>query len=206
MKHIVLVAGLLLAAFGASAASEQIIKQRAINIRDQNANRTTAGQTPIPGRPVVVPNTNQPTKQFVTNPPANHLTDEQQRLLRVQNSLTVIRAGAPIDPVEKAQFEKDILNLVVVGKKPAHRSVAKVSEGVCGALSQRMLSRPTQARLVQNLNIAMNPGRHTKVQVDKAISDTQALFESNNLPKKDAEKIATDLKALSAEVGTPKTS
>lgn len=191
----------MLVAFGASAASEQIIKQRAINIRDQNK----TGQTPVPGRPVVSPNQSQP-RQFVTNAPANHLTDEQQRLLRVQRSLTAIRPDAPIDPVEKAQFEKDVMNLVVTGKKPAHRSVAKLSEGICGALSKRMLSRPTQANLIQNLNIAANPGKYTKTQVDKAISDTQALFEANNLPKKDAEKIANDLKALSAEIGTPKTS
>lgn len=192
---------LLLAAFTANAASEQIIKQRAKDLRDQN--NTKQGISTIGNRaPTPVPA--QRTVTFVTNAPPMGFTPEQQRLLRVQNSITDIRSGAPLDPVKKSQLEKDLTDLASGPKKPSYAVLSKFSGSLCGALTQRMLSRPTQARLVKNLNTAFNPGNYTAAQVDKAIADVQALFESNMIPKTEAGTIAADLRALSTNIGPPR--
>lgn len=198
MKSYIIVALTLgLAANISQAASEQILKKKAIEIRDSNAPRQTGANS---GRPALgqVPAPHQTV--FVTNAPAGTLSADQQRLLRLHNSITAIRVGTTMDPVIKSQLEKDLVGIVKGDKRPTSRSVSKLADGIYTALMQKPLSRPTQARLVQNLNTVLNAQSSPSVKVDEAISDTQALFESSMVPKKDAERIATELRAALADV------
>jgi hypothetical protein len=183
-----------LTALNSPAASEQIIKQRAKDLRDQNnANQgvTPAARNSASGQATPAPAAVPVTK--VT------LTPQQQRMVRLHTSLLAIKPGSTPTSAQKEQLARDLMAAVSGADKPSTKNVARLSDELCSVLSKKLLARPTQSRLLQNLNGVLNPGAPSAPQPQGAIADVQALFESNGIAKKDAEAVAAALKAVAAE-------
>ncbi len=183
-----------LTALNSPAASEQIIKQSAKDLRDQNNAKqgvAPATQSSAPAQAAPAPATVPATK--VT------LTPQQQRMVRLHTSLLAIKPGSTSTTAQKEQLARDLMAAVSGADKPSAKNVARLSDELSSVLSKKLLARPTQSRLLQNLNGILNPGTPSAPQPEGAIADVQALFESNGIEKKDVERVTAALKAVAAE-------
>src|SRR5262245_31659356 len=98
---------LLTVAFVSNAfgGSEQIIKQRAKDLRDQNNARQ--GFPPPSARPAT-PSSTTPTTPSPTTPTTITMTPQQQAMARLQASLAAIRPGVRVTSEMKQQLASDM--------------------------------------------------------------------------------------------------
>ncbi len=175
------------------AGPQEIIKQRARELRDQNNVRqgvappTQAG-TPAPAATATV--TPQPTVS-----PA---------LTKLQTDLAAIKTGTQVTPAQKQQLTQDLL-AVAQGGKPA-TTAAKMAEDLANACAEKQLSPASRSRLVQEIDAVLNPTKYPSAKMDGIYADAQAIFqerEDNPMAassRRKAQTIADDLKAMGAEV------
>jgi hypothetical protein len=179
-----------LQAFG---GSEQIIKQRAKDLRDQN---NAAQGVTAPARSPAPPSTQPPAQAA----PAQPLTPQQQAMARLQSSLSAIRPGAQITPELKDQLTRSLIAVSQATPKPSSQMAMRLSEDLAAALSQKLLSNVTRNRLAQDLGAILNPARIQQSQVADIVKDIQAIFESNGVPAGDAKKAAGSAQAAAEEL------
>jgi hypothetical protein len=187
----------LLIATQVFAASEQIIKQRAKDLRDQN--NAQQGATPVPRAPAQ-PGTPQTPAQTA---PAVPLTPQQQAMARLQADLSAMRPGTQVTPEMKQQLTRDLIAISQATPKPSGQAAMRLSEDLASALSQKLLSNATRGRLAQNLNGILNPATTQPSQVADIVTDIQSIFESNGVPAADAKRAAEAAKAAAAELRKP---
>ena len=174
--------------FGGDAAI--IIKQHAREISDQNNVRQGVAPPTQPSRPT------QPT---TTSPTTASVTPVQQALAKVRADLTALKAGSPVTAAQKQQLAKDLLAAAQGANKPSLATVTTLAEDLSAAYSQKPLSEDNLKRLLTDLAAAFNPANIQPTQMQAVVADVQAIFQVNGLARKDAMKIADDLKAIAAE-------
>jgi len=174
----------------AFAGSEQIIKQRARELSNQNNVRQgVRPATPTPTQP------GTPSQAATTTV----LTPQQQALVRLQTELSSFQPKAPATPEKNQQLARSLMAVAQGPSKPSFTSANALAEGLSAALSQRQLQTATRNRLLQNLNAVLNPGRFSKAQMDDVVGDIQAIFQANGLPRKDAAKISASAQTVASE-------
>lgn len=183
----------------ALAGSEQIIKQRAKDLRDQN-NARQGVPASAPATPSTAPA--QPAQPQQTSPqatPVYTMTPQQQAMARLQSSLAAIRPGNTLTPEMKKQLARDLSGVATGPSKPSPGTINKLADSLTVALSEKLLSTATRKRLLEDLQATLNPGKMGASQLQDVIVDVTKLFESNGIPKEQAAGIGKDLQAIAAE-------
>ena len=176
----------MLLAASALAGPEQIIKQRAKELRDQNNVRQGV---PPPARPA------QPAQATVS--PAT--AAQQQLLIRLQTDMASIRTN-PATPEQKRKLAQDLMALAQGPAKPTLAAADKLANDLAAALAQHPLSAANRARLAQELDAVINPSKYPQAKMQAIFEDVQAIFQASGVARKDAVVIAEDVKALAAAV------
>ena len=169
------------------AGPDVIIKQRAREIRDQNNVRQ--GVTP-PSQPA------QPAAPAATTAPA---TPVQQGLAKVRADLAAIQPNSPVTAAQKQQLAKDLLATAQGANRPSQATVASLAEDLSAVFAQKPLSDADRNRLLTDLAAVLNPANIQQTQMQAIFADVQAIFQVNGLARKDAVRIAEDVKAIAAE-------
>jgi hypothetical protein len=185
-------AGAVLLAGGTAFAqgSAVIIKQRAKELRDQN---NVEQGVPSPAPPVQ-------SAAPAAAAPARPLTPQHQVLARLRADLIAIKPDAPASLATKQQLAKDFIAAALGPNKPSQIAANKLAESLSSALSEKLLAAVTRDRLFQDLNAVLNPQKIAQPQLNDITGDIQAIFQNNNLDRKQAVAIASDAKALALEI------
>jgi hypothetical protein len=171
-------------ALAAVTGVENIIKQRAKELSDQNNVRqgvTPPTQAPAP--PVAAP------KPAAASP----------ALTQFQTSLAAIKMGTVLTDQQKQKLTQE-LTAVAQGAKPTTAVAAKLIEDLTAALVENPLPSSSRAKLVQELDAVLNPGKYPQAKYDAIFADVQAIFQANGLMRPKAVEIADNVKALSADI------
>jgi len=175
--------------FGQGAAV--IIKERAKELRDQNNVRqgVPTPAAPLPGA--------QPATAGV---PAKPLTPQEQAVARLQADLTAMRPDAQPSIAQKLQLGRDMMAVVQAPTKPSSLPVNKMARDIADVLGDKLFATVTIHRLAQDLNTVLNPSTVSGTRFGAVVEDLQAIFQANNVDRKDAVAIAADANAVAAEI------
>jgi hypothetical protein len=188
---VLLGAAILLA--GSVFADPIIVKKRALEVRDQNNVRQGVTPAKLPGAPAQPSQPAAPTAPTAPNP---YL---QQSLAKVRANLAAIQANATVTPQQKQQLTTNLLACAQGASKPSLATLAALAESLTAALAQKPLSESSRNRLVSRLAAVLNPAGIQATQMQAVYDDIQAIFQTNEMPRKDAVKIVDQVKAVAAE-------
>jgi hypothetical protein len=172
---------------GNAFADPIIVKQRALELRNQNNVRQ--GVTP-PSPPA------QPAAPAASTAPSPLL---QQSLAKVKADLAAIQANSPVTATQKSQLTKDLLASAQGGSKPSQETIAALTDSLAAAFAQKPLSEASRNRLVSRLAAVLNPANIQATQMQAIYDDIQAIFQANGMTRSDALKIVGQVKAVAAE-------
>lgn len=176
----------LLLASSALAGPDYIIKQRAKELSNENNVRQGVAPPTQPTQPTPTPS--QPAAPTLT--PA---------LAGFQTGLGTITAGAQVSAEQKQRLSQQIV-ASALGAKPSLATASKFTEQVTAASAEKPLSATSRARLVQELDAVLNPGKYPQAKLDGIFSDVQAIFQENGLNRMKAVALADSVKAMSWEI------
>src|ERR1041384_6933004 len=171
----VLMAGI---AFG---GPEQIIKQRAKDVANQNN-----AQQGVP----------PPTQPSAPTAPA--IPSLSVSLTHFQVTLAGIQADSQISAAQKQKLTQDLLD-AAPGAKPSQAAAAKLAEDLAAAFAQKPLPESSRAKLVRELDAVLNPGKYPQAKLDGIFADIQASFQANGLSHTKAGAASGDAQANLAE-------
>ena len=184
MNKILAVIGLTLLLAGSVFAqgSQVIIKQHAKDIRDQN-NARQGVTAPQPATPATAP------AAPVLSPALSHF----------QTELGAVRPEAPATAEQKKRLSQDLLAGAQVAK-PSLAAATRLTDKLTSALGEKPLSPTNRARLVQELDAVLNPGKYPQAKLDGIYGHILAMFQENGLSRSNATAIVDDVKAISGEI------
>jgi len=193
MRSLSILAGvlLLMAANALGAGSENIIKQRAKDLRDQNNARQGV---PPPSQPVTPAYSSAPASATrpVSAQPAN------PALPKLQATLESVKRDSTITDQLKSQVSTDLL-AVAQGRKPSEATTGKLAQELLTALAEKPLESKRLSRVVQNLGVVLNAGKSTPAKVDDALFTMEATFQAEGLARAKAASIARTAKSVADE-------
>lgn len=181
------VAGILA---GNVLADPIIVKQRALELRNQNNVRqgvTSAPQASQPAQPAVPATSTAPSALL------------QQSLAKVKADLAAIQANSPVSSTQKVVLAKDLLASAQGASKPSLATVTSLADSLAAAFVEKPLPEAHRNRLVSDLAVVLNPAKYTAAQMQAVYGDIQALFQVNGMKRNDAIKIVDQVKAVAAE-------
>ena len=170
--------------FGASASST--IVQRARELNQQNNVRQGV---PSPTQPVSPPSA-------APQPQAPALTPS---LAKFQSDLAGITLGAQVSADVKQRMAQQLV-AGAQGAKPALATARKFVDNLAAANVEKPLPPSSRARLVQELDAVLNPGKFPNAKLDGIFADVQAIFQANGMSRSKAAVLADNVKALSTEI------
>ena len=188
MKKTLLLLAVSLLVLRVFAGSEQIIKERAKELSNQNNVRQ--GVAP-PTQP------NQNPAAAAPAPPSI----ETQNLNRFSGILGTIKADDGVTEDKKQQMTSYLLGAAQDTKPPA-ASVRKLVDALTASASQKPLPADKRARLVQEIDAVMNPSKYPQAKMPAIYADIQAIFQVNGADRKDALNLVENIKALSPSAQT----
>lgn len=186
MKRLVCAVPLLLSASVLMAGPEQIIKQRAKDIRDQN----NARQGVPPAAPAPAARPAPAISAMPAQPPLNRLTTD----------LANIRTNSTVTPAQIQSFSRNLASAALGPRKPSSVSLNKLATDLLPALASHPLSANSRSRLLQNLIAVVNGNGVTQSQLNDVIVDIQDVLKRGGMPVDKAKTIADDARAIAREV------
>jgi hypothetical protein len=177
----------------AYAGPEQIIKQKAKDIRDQN----NAAQGVPPRQP---PPASAPAAQPVARPAA---TPQQTAQSRLQSDLNAIKSGTKVTDLQKENLARSLVGAVQGPNKLSLATGDKVAGSLAAALNEKLLTNALRGRLFQNLTALLAGHSMSPAQTTAVIEDVQKSFETAGVSAAAAGALASDLKLMSAELQKP---
>ena len=187
-RAIVLIGAATVLAGSLFAGPDVIIKQRALELRDQNNVRQGVTPPSQPALPATAPATSTPPSPLL-----------QQNLAKVKADLAAITPNSPVKAEQKQQLAKDLLASAQGAGKPSQTTVAPLADSLAAAFAQNALSDADRNRLVSRLAAVLNPAKIQPSQMQAIYADIQAIFQANGMARKDAVKIVDQVKAVAAE-------
>jgi hypothetical protein len=178
------VAALLVASLRADPI---IVKQRAMELRNQNNVRQGVAPPSQPAHPA-------PTTTPTTSP-----TPVQQSVAKLRADLTAIKANSQVTATQKQQIAKDIIALAHGANKPSEATAAALANSLASAYATKPLSEQHTSRLLSDLAAVLNPGNIQPAQMQAIHSDIQAIFQSNGMARNDVVKLVDQVKAAGSE-------
>ena len=179
---------------GSVFADPIIVKQRALELRNQNNVRQGVTPPSQPAQPA------QPATRPTTAAPA---TPVQQSIAKLRADLTAIKAGSPVTADQKQQIAKDLFAVAQGANKPSPATAAKLADSLSAAFAEKPLADKDCTRLLSNLAAVLNPANIQSAQMQAIDADIQAIFQANGMARKDAVKIVDQVKAVAAETQRP---
>jgi hypothetical protein len=173
------------------AQSDIIIKKRALELRDQNNVRQ--GVKPP----------NQPAQPATTSAKGTSPTPVQQSIAKLRADLTAIKPNSPVSAEQKQQITKDLVAVAQGANKPSQATAANLADSLSTAFSEKPLAEKDCTRLLSDLAAVLNPANIQSAQMQAIYADIQAIFQANGMARKDAVKIADQVKAIAAETQRP---
>ena len=177
---------LLLAHSALGAGTDYIIKQRAKELRDENNVRQGVPPPTQPNQPATAP----------ARPAAPTLTPA---LARFQTDLAAINAGSQVSADQKQKLAQQLVASALVAK-PSLATASKFTDHLANASAEKPLPASSRARLVQELDAVLNPGKYPQAKLDGIFSDIQAIFQENGLSRMKAVALSDSVKAMSTEI------
>src|SRR5271170_2064820 len=162
---------------GVYARQSEIIKQRALELRDQNNVRQGVAS---PSHPA------QPSQPAAASPASANVSAVQQAQARLRADLMAIKAGSQITPQQKEQIARDIIAVAQGPNKPSQQTAAVLAEDLANAFARKPLSDKDRDRFLSDFAAVMNPANIQKPQMDAIYRDIQAIFQVNDDTRKDA--------------------
>jgi hypothetical protein len=169
------------------AGPDAIIKQRALEIRDQNNVRQGVTPPSQPAQPAPTPGTS-------VSP-----TPIQQSVSKLRADLTAIKANTPATAGQKQQLAKDLIAAAQGASKPSQSTATDLANSVAAAFAEKPLADKDCSRLLSDLAAVLNPAKIQASQMQAIYADIQAIFQANGMARKDAVKIVDQVKAVAAE-------
>ena len=170
------------------AGSENIIKQRAKDLRDQN----NARQGVAPATPPK-PTTSQPAVSGVPNPGA-------QTIGRFQAEFSGIKSGVAVSAEQKDKLAKLIVASAQGSSKPSAVAAEKLAIEISAGLAANPMSATGRARLAQNLDGLLNPARYPQARKQAIVDDIQTIFQAGGMVRSRAQVLGQAAKAVADEV------
>jgi hypothetical protein len=187
-----LIGAVTLVAGSAFAGPDVIIKQRALELRDQN--NVQQGVTPP----------SQPAQPATTTPATSAApTPIQQSIAKLRADLTAIKANSPATAQQKQQVARDLIAAAQGANKPSPPTAASLANSLAAAFAEKPLEDKDCRRLLSDLAAVLNPARIQAAQMQAIYADIQAIFQANGMARKDAVKILDQVKAVAAETQRP---
>lgn len=186
MKPAVCVLSLLLGATALTAGPEQIIKQRAKDLRDQN----NARQGVAPAAPAQVARPVPAISAMPAQPPLNRLTSD---LVNIKTNSTVTQA-------QIQSFSRNLAAAAQGARKPSSATLNKLATDLLPALANHPLSTNARTRLLQNLMGLVNGTGITASQMTDVVADIQDVLKKAGIPVDTAKAIAEDARIIGREV------
>ena len=184
---LVLIGAVTLLTLNAFAQADVIIKKRALEIRDQNNVRQGVTPPSQPAQPVTSPATS-------ASP-----TPIQQSVAKLRTDLSAIKANSKVTAEQKQQIARDLIAVAHGASKPSMATAANLADGLSAAFAEKPLADKECGRLLSDLAAVLNPARIQATQMQAIDADIQAIFQANDMPRKDAVKIVEQVKAVGAE-------
>ena len=122
-----------------------------------------------------------------------------QNVARIQADIAGIKPGAAVTAEQKQQLIKNIA-VACRGTKPTLGTVTAFVTDLTGALTDKTLDAPQQARLAQNIEAVLNSSSLPVTQFDALIADVQAILQISGAKRNQAAAAAGKLKAVGLEV------
>ena len=184
----------LLVAGSALADPAEIIKQKALGIRDMNNQRE--GITPAPAAPAPAYAAPAPAPAAPSGPSAT-----QQALIdRFQVDLTAIKSGTSATADQTVALQNDMGTLAKGANKPTKPELAKLSTDLAAALSEKTISAVEMAQLTKNINIVMNCSVISAAYAQTFASAAQAALRNSGVSDAKVDAVGADLRAVVNEI------
>jgi len=130
---------------------------------------------------------------------SSNAVTQVQSVAKIQADLVGFKPGAAGFDAQKQKLTTD-LAAVARGPKPTLATVKKFADSLAAVLPAATLTTDQQVRLAQNIDAVCNARGTSATQFDKIIEDTQAILEVGTVGRFTAIGVASDLKAIGAEV------
>jgi len=169
------------------AGPEQIIKQRAKDIRDQN--NAQQGVPAASAKPVA-----GPASTAIAAVPA------QPPLAQMNSEILTLKTNTAVTAAQIQQFARSLAAAVQGATKPTDGSLQKLSKDLLSALSEKPLNSNLRARLLQNLMAVLNGPGLTAGQVKNIVADIQGVLQMGGTSADRAKVVADDAQVISAEI------
>jgi hypothetical protein len=190
MKTAIALTGAAILLTGNLFADPIIVKQRALELRDQNNVRQ--GVAP-PSQPA------QPAQPATTPATSAAPTPIQQSIARLRADLMAIKANSPPTAEQKQQIAKDLMAVAQGANKPSQGTAASLANGLAGAFAEKPMAEKDCNRLLSDLAAVLNPGKIQAAQMQAIYADIQAIFQANGMARNNALKMVDQVKAVGAE-------
>jgi hypothetical protein len=171
--------------------AQNIIKQRAKDLRDQN----NARQGVPPAQPAQRP---QPVVQPQPGAAPAVAKGPSAQEKRLETDLAAVKAGAASEDQKKA-ISGSLLALAQ-SPKPSEAAIQRLAGELAAGLSEKPLSPSRRARLAATLGQVLNGRRVSPAQLQEYVADVQFLFQAEGLPKARAVAIGDAARALAKEI------
>ena len=179
---------------GSLLADPIIVKQRALELRNQN--NVQQGVTP-PSQP------GQPAPPATAPGTSAAPTPIQQSIAKLRADLTALKANSPATAAQKQKITADLIAAAQGANKPSPSTAANLANSLAGAFTGQPLADKDCSRLLSDLAAVLNPAKIQAAQMQAIYADIQAIFQVNGMARKDAVKIVDQVKAVAAETQKP---
>ena len=193
-RFIVVSTAMLLVAGSVLADPAEIIKQKALGIRDMNNQRE--GITPAPANPGASYQAAAPAPVAPSGPSAS-----QQALMdRLQTDLTAIKAGPAATADQTVALQNDMTTLAKGANKPTKPELVKLSTDLAAALAEKNISAVEMAQLTKNVNIVLNCSVISSSYAQTFVGGAQAALRNSGVSDAKVDAVGLDLRAIVNEI------
>jgi hypothetical protein len=179
---------LTLLTVSAFAGSEALVRDRAKAMATENNNREAAARAA--NAPA------QPTPQIQAPPPALQLTATQ----RLQIAMGAIKTNSTVTAAQKAEITRDLTGTITGSNKHSPASISKLADDLSAALAEKSLTKPQQARLVQDIITLFNGAGLSPTRRQSILDDAQSLLGNGSSR---ATAVMNDLKTIAGITPEP---
>jgi hypothetical protein len=149
-----------------------------------------------------LPKRGAPTSQSGEHKPdgSNLSTTQQRNVEKLKGDLESIKGKSQVTPQMKQQLAADLTAMAEGATKPSQATVQKLVNDLTAAAADKSLSSREIAQLTSDFNKVLNSAGISVPEFNAVVSDAQTILKASGVTSADSAMIATDLKAIGAEV------
>jgi hypothetical protein len=185
---------LILSACVAFADPAEIIKQKALGIRDANNQRQAAIAGGSAAAPAPAP---APTAAPAPSGPS---ADQQTLINRLQHDLMGVKLGGPVPPELVTGIQTDINALIRSANKPTTNQINKLAVDISSALTNRTLQPVDMANLARDINVSVNCAVLTQARATTFATGAQTTLRNGGIGDAPSQAVNADLQAIVNEI------